>query len=160
MIDPRFKLRWYKTDKVTEYIDLLKAKTARIAPNDSSSPDTTVSPPSKKMKSDDFFSFMPSTPSRKKHVFGRTVQVEVDEYLDEQCSDMSENPLLFWQGNANNCPSLSKLASQYLYIPATSAPVERIFSVAGKTFRPDRCRLGETTFKHLMNIKCIGKEML
>ena len=66
-------------------IDLLKAKSARIAPIDSASPDSTLSPPSKKIKSDDFFSFMPSTPSRKRHVSGRTVQVEVDEYLDEQC---------------------------------------------------------------------------
>jgi hypothetical protein len=57
MIDPRFKLRWCETDKVTEYIDLLNAKTARIAPTDSSSPDTTVSSPSKKTKSDDVFSF-------------------------------------------------------------------------------------------------------
>lgn len=57
MIDPRFKLRWCETDKVTEYIDLLNAKTARIAPTDSSSPDATVSSPSKKMKSDDVFSF-------------------------------------------------------------------------------------------------------
>ena len=100
------------------------------------------------------------SPSRKKHVSGRTVQVEIDEYFDELCSDISENPLLFWQGNANKFPPLSKLASQYLSIPATSAPVERIFSVAGKTFRPDRCRLGDTTFEHLMNIKCNGKKML
>lgn len=163
IVDPRFKLRWCETEKVTEYIELLKAKAAKFPPSASISSETndeTVSPPSKKMRSDDLFSFMPSTPSRKRHVSGRTGQIEVDEYIDEPCCEMSENPLMFWQGNSLRFPSLSKLATEYLSIPATSAPVERIFSVAEKTFRPDRCRLGDETFEHLMNIKCNGKQIL
>lgn len=67
---------------------------------------------------------------------------------------------MFWQGHSLRFPSLSKLARDYLSIPATSAPVKRILSVAGKTFRPDRCRLGDETFEHLMNIKCNGKQIL
>lgn len=50
---------------------------------------------------------------------------------------MSENHLMFWEGNSLRFPSLSKLATEYLSIPFTSAPVDRIFSVAGNTFRPD-----------------------
>ncbi|CAG2247836.1 unnamed protein product [Mytilus edulis] len=49
------------------------------------------------------------------------------------------------------------LAVQYLAIPATSAPVERLFSTAGKTFRPERCRLADGTFEKLMMVKCNGK---
>jgi hypothetical protein len=34
------------------------------------------------------------------------------------------------------------------------APVERLFSIAGKIFRPDRCLLTDTTFETLLLIKC------
>ncbi|VDI11014.1 Hypothetical predicted protein [Mytilus galloprovincialis] len=39
----------------------------------------------------------------------------------------------------------------------SSAPVERLFSTAGKTFRPERCRLADGTFEKLMMVKCNGK---
>ena len=42
---------------------------------------------------------------------------------------------------------------KYLAAPVSSAPVERIFSVGGKIFPPDRCCLLDTTFQHLMFIK-------
>ena len=157
LVDPRFKVRWCETEKVTEYIDLLRNKAAQIAPPEEKLSDETsetMSPPNKKAKSDDFFSFMPSTPSRKSYMSGRNVKNEIEDYVEEQCCEMSENPLLFWQKNSKKFPSLSKIAQKYLHIPATSAPVERIFSVAGKTFSPDRCRLGDTAFEQLMNIKC------
>ena len=50
-------------------------------------------------------------------------------------------------------PWLSTLAMKYLAAPVSSAPVERIFSVGGKIFPPDRCCLLDTTFQHLMFIK-------
>ena len=49
---------------------------------------------------------------------------------------------------------ISKIALRYLCIPASSAPVERIFSIAGKVFRPERCRLKGKTLEQLMFIKC------
>lgn len=56
-----------------------------------------------------------------------------------------------------NMPMLSTMACKYLTIPASSAPVERIFSIAGKIFRPERCRLNDQTFERLMMIKCNSK---
>ena len=51
-------------------------------------------------------------------------------------------------------PALAKLVPLYLCIPASFAPVERLFSIAGKVFRPDRCRLKDKTFEELMFIRC------
>ena len=70
---------------------------------------------------------------------------------------MNENPLDYWKQNSERFHGLSVLARKYLALPATSAPVERLFSVAGKTFRPDRCRLSDPTFEKLMMIKCNAK---
>ena len=51
-------------------------------------------------------------------------------------------------------PAMSKLAKRYLSVLASSGPVERLFSIAGKIFRPERCRLTDTVFENLMFIKC------
>ena len=49
-----------------------------------------------------------------------------------------------------------KMVNNYFFIQsATSAPVECLFSIAGKNFRPERCSLKYDTFEKLnMMIKC------
>ena len=51
-------------------------------------------------------------------------------------------------------PALSKLATQYFCVSAFSRPVERLFSITGNIFCPERCRLTDTVHKNLMFIKC------
>lgn len=51
------------------------------------------------------------------------------------------NPLHWWRDNEVRFPNLAKLAKIVLAIPATSAPCERLFSVAGLTISRDRARL-------------------
>ena len=112
-----------------------------------------ISPPSKMFKMD-FFSFMPSpnsSSSRNRHNSGVS---EVDIYLSESCIEMTENPLDFWRMNSARFQLLTNAARKYIATPATSAPVERLFSIAGKIFRPDRCLLTDTTFETLLLIKC------
>ena len=41
-----------------------------------------------------------------------------------------------------------------LCVPASSARVERLFSIAGKIFRPKRCRLMDKRLEELMFIRC------
>jgi len=79
---------------------------------------------------------------------------ELPVYLSTPCLAEDADPLLFWKENQNSFPNLAVLACKYLAIPASSAPVERIFSVAGKIFRPERCRLNDKTFKELLTIRC------
>ena len=101
---------------------------------------------------------MPSTPSRKRNPSGCIS--EVDAYISEPCTEMLENPLVYWQINSNTFPLLSNLARKHLAIPATSAPVERLFSIVGKVFRPERCRLNDKTFEQLMMVKCNANTVL
>jgi hypothetical protein len=63
---------------------------------------------------------------------------------------MTENPLDFWRMNSARFQLLTNAARKYIATPATSAPVERLFSIAGKIFRPDRCLLTDTTFETLL----------
>lgn len=51
------------------------------------------------------------------------------------------NPLLFWKKYQAKYPVLSKLARQYLGIPASSAPSERVWSLAGAVLTKTRHRL-------------------
>ena len=64
------------------------------------------------------------------------------------------NPIQYWYGKASSFPQLSQLACKYLTLPASSAPVERLFSVVGKIFRPDRCCLTDKRFQELMFLRC------
>jgi hypothetical protein len=47
-----------------------------------------------------------------------------------------------WRQHATKYPILSQLARKILCIPATSAPSERVFSVAGLAICNNRARLG------------------
>jgi hypothetical protein len=79
------------------------------------------------------------------------VQDEFDAYikmarlprLDRRpdASVVINDPLLWWKEHARELPTLSELARRVLCIPATSAPSERVFSVAGLTIAKDRARL-------------------
>ncbi|CAF1208484.1 unnamed protein product [Didymodactylos carnosus] len=49
---------------------------------------------------------------------------------------------------------LSKLAQKLLCVPATSAPVERVFSQSGFLFRSHRCKMTKSTLSKLTLLKC------
>ena len=53
--------------------------------------------------------------------------------------------LTWWKDHAAQFPYLSQLARRYLAMPATSASVERLFSVAGQIVTARRARLHPNT---------------
>ena len=59
----------------------------------------------------------------------KSIPQEVDEAAD---------PLNWWRTHSASYPHLSKLTRQYLGIPATSVPVERLFSEAGELISAKR----------------------
>ena len=77
---------------------------------------------------------------------------EVDTYrtmaglqFNEGNLDVKANILMWWKQHAVRFPYLSRLARRYLAMPATSASVERLFSVAGQVVSAKRARLDPST---------------
>ena len=67
---------------------------------------------------------------------------EVEEYLKEPCIEQKDDPY----------PNLDILAKQVLSVPASSAPVERLFSIAGKVFKPDHCQMKDRHISKFITI--------
>lgn len=63
-----------------------------------------------------------------------------------------QDELKFWDNNAD-FPLLKDVAVCVLSIPATSAPVERIFSIAGNILADERLRLSDSNLENQIMIK-------
>lgn len=57
-------------------------------------------------------------------------------------------------------PHLAKMAKDYLAIPASSVPVERIFSGGTDLITPTRCSLSADTIRYCMCLKYWWKGIL
>lgn len=66
------------------------------------------------------------------------LQIEIDNYMDEEILSENECPLLWWKQHESKYPTLSLLAKKYLGTPASSVPCERIFSQAGQVITSKR----------------------
>ena len=69
------------------------------------------------------------------------LQNEILRYSSDPPIGGKENLLLWWKLHAPVYPLLAKAAKKWLCVPATSAPVERLFSVAGRVVEERRSRL-------------------
>lgn len=152
LLDPRFKNKWIEdTDEIDETTRLLKTHVASRVENDeekSSSAEDECEIPIKKPK---IFGFMVEKAQKR----GQKNSVnEVDTYLKEDIIPFNEDPLLYWKNNAEKFPTLANLAKQYLGLTATSAPAERVFSIAGNFYTAKRSLLGQNSFRSLVYIKC------
>ena len=150
-LDPRFKLQWCRNSSQREaMIAELSAKAVEYASPAPTTEDTTatVSPVRKRSKLFDFMTapVVVDQPT--------SVMVEVNQYLGEAPMSQESDPLAYWKGHTNIYPTLVQLAVKFLTVMASSASVERTFSIAGKVFRPDRCRLTDRNFETTMMIKC------
>lgn len=60
-----------------------------------------------------------------------SMELELRSYLQTPKVDGNTDPLAWWRTYEANYPRVAKLALQYLCIPATSTPSERVFSTGG-----------------------------
>ena len=59
----------------------------------------------------------------------------------EPCGAKIADPIEFWLSSAHSYPKLFDVATDILSVPASSAPVERVFSVSGDACRGKRNHL-------------------
>ncbi|CAG8695432.1 1162_t:CDS:2, partial [Rhizophagus irregularis] len=78
---------------------------------------------------------------------------ELNSYFNSTPEPGTINVLEWWKGHKSNYPTLAKMARNYLSIPATSAPVERLFSESGNLITPERNRLRSDIIHAIMCLK-------
>ncbi|KAI4822674.1 hypothetical protein KUCAC02_008206 [Chaenocephalus aceratus] len=169
VLDPSFGFQWLKHDVqldsddkdqlMTQIIDCIKAEGEKqmISTADTAAGpeqgDVPVSPPApeapqKKLR---MFSHYSKTPSSTN---SRSVQAQLTAYLDLIDNQASDPCFKFWQQNKSQFPVLYQVATQVFSIPASSAPIERVFSHGGIFMRPHRARLSCSMLSNLMLLKC------
>ncbi|XP_048850818.1 zinc finger BED domain-containing protein 4-like [Brienomyrus brachyistius] len=88
---------------------------------------------------------------RQKKDVGTTPSLQLSHYLDIA---EGQNALLFWALNMKTLPSLFRVAIRVLAVPASSAPVERVFSHGGIILRPHRAQMTDRLLANLVFCKC------
>ncbi|KAK0135547.1 hypothetical protein N1851_028592 [Merluccius polli] len=83
-----------------------------------------------------------------------SVVTQISKYFDAINDSDTDNALFFWAKNHDRFQQLHKLALKVLSVPASSAPVERIFSRGGIIMRPHRACLGHRMLQTLIFLKC------
>ena len=144
VLDPRWKLDWCLADEVEDIKSLVNDKVASVGPVNDATIDRADTPPAP--KKNQVVSLYGKKPT--------SLQSEIDDYLDQPTISDDADPLVYWEQHQQQFPQLTSLAMRYLAIPASSAPVERLFSIAGKVFRADRSRLSDARFEELMFLRC------
>ncbi|CAL4234715.1 unnamed protein product, partial [Meganyctiphanes norvegica] len=74
-------------------------------------------------------------------MFENNIHIELEGYLREPSVDVQSDPMQWWNSRTTIYPNLSLTAKQYLCIPATSVPSERVFSTAGNIVNKKRTSL-------------------
>jgi len=74
----------------------------------------------------------------------------VDRYLTGQTADGGTDALEWWKRHSDEYPNLAPITRDYLAIPATSAPVERVFSGGADLVTDKRGSLKEDTIQACM----------
>lgn len=78
---------------------------------------------------------------------------ELNNYLNSTQEPGTIDILEWWRSHESNYPTLARMAQDYLVIPATSAPVERLFSESGNVITSERNRLGSDVIRATMCLK-------
>jgi len=110
----------------------------------------------------DFINEMASRPQSTMNPAGSSkppLRLEMDKYLslniptDLNIENMEGEILKWWNKNRDELPLLAELAREYLCIPASSAPSERLFSHAGNIVTDTRQSLDSENVSKLLFVK-------
>ena len=85
---------------------------------------------------------------------------EAEKYLASDPASMDTDILVWWAQHKSTYPNLSRMARQFLSVPATSASAERVFSLAGRIFSDLAQNMNDTTLEDRMWAKVNRKQVL
>lgn len=77
---------------------------------------------------------------------------EFEQYSKASRAPFKTNILNWWKMHQKAYPTLAGLARDVLSIPATSVPIERVFSQGSLTMTKTRCSLKDGSLRNLMCI--------
>ncbi|KAF1392190.1 hypothetical protein PFLUV_G00049990 [Perca fluviatilis] len=164
LLDPSFCLFWLEQDvqapdevksEVKEMIiDLVLAEARKLTVPESSSGDDDQEESPPPAKTPRLFSGYRKKSTKKSADHGSSVQAEIIRYIQVASDEDEVDCLEFWKRQSKAFPRLYLVAMRVLAVPATSAPVERVFSHGGLIMRPHRARLSAKTLSHLVFLKC------
>ena len=78
---------------------------------------------------------------------------ELDNYLSRELEDYSTSPITWWKTKTALYPNLSLMARDFLAIPGTSTPSERVFSGGRQLLPYTRNRMGGKTVQAISCLK-------
>lgn len=132
--------------------DLLLVEAQKVTIPEGSSGEDEEEPPVP-AKSPRLFSGYRKKSTKKNADHHTSCKDEVIRYI-QVCSEEEVDCMDFWQKHAKILPRLYLVSMKLLAVPATSAPVERVFSHGGLIMRPHRARLSAKTLSSLIFLKC------
>ena len=88
------------------------------------------------------------------HVKKDIIEDLVDNYISTISSgDFKQCALVFWKAHEVKFKAIAEIARKYLGVPASSAAVERIFSISGHILSTKRSKMSVKLFKNLVFLK-------
>ena len=118
---------------------------------DTAEPDNADTPPPAKKQRSSLFGRYSLATSSSAAVQEKTPARILSSYLDTiNAADMKLCDVF----SSTQFCSIFKLLERVLCVPASSAPVERVFSQSGLIMRPNRCRMSDSLREELVFLKC------
>ena len=87
------------------------------------------------------------------------MNTEIDRWFREPCIHLDstlEEQRAYMQSKAYDFPIISQIARDYAAIPATSAPSERVFSVAGNLVSKKRTKISSENVRYVLCLRSWG----
>ena len=112
--------------------------------NEDSEEEEDSQPPHKKVKTNSFLMAM-----RTKYTSPQDKD-EYEQFKQEPSISFEDDPLKWWAVKQSRYPTIAKLATRYLMIPATSVPCESLFSYAGHLVNKKRTSLTSDSVRDIM----------
>ncbi|XP_060774009.1 uncharacterized protein LOC132884202 [Neoarius graeffei] len=157
VMDPAFSMSWLQHDVLVtddiknNIVDMVKDLILREVQPHTTSQSPGFQDVESESHQEDSAGLFSDYRKRRKQDPTTNPETQLNNYFGLCCGQPC---LSFWEANRAVLPALFPVAMKALSVPASSAPVERVFSHGGIIMRPHRARLADKTLSNLIFCKC------